>query len=40
MPSLSPEADLPRRRAPERRFAVDRLLPFPFADLPRTRGGD
>ena len=33
----------PRGRAagggPDRRFAVDRLLPFPFADLPRTEAG-
>jgi hypothetical protein len=35
MPSLSPEAAAPER-GPERRFAVDRLMPFPFTDLPRT----
>jgi len=35
IPSLSPEAT-PPERGPERRFAIDRLLPFPFADLPRS----
>jgi len=35
MPSLSPEATAPER-GPERRFAIDRLMPFPFTDLPRT----
>jgi hypothetical protein len=35
MPSLSPEATAPERD-PERRFAIDRLMPFPFADLPRS----
>jgi hypothetical protein len=35
MPSLGPEADLPPE-GPERRFAVDRLKPFPFLELPRT----
>jgi hypothetical protein len=35
MPSLSPEATA-TERGPERRFAIDRLMPFPFADLPRT----
>ncbi len=45
MPTLSPEAT-PAEKGPERRFAVDRLMPFPFADLPRseaemkTRFGD
>jgi hypothetical protein len=45
MPSLSPEATAPER-GPERRFAIDRLMPFPFQDLPRseaemkTRFGD
>jgi hypothetical protein len=45
MPTLSPEATTPER-GPERRFAIDRLMPFPFADLPRseaemkTRFGD
>jgi hypothetical protein len=35
IPTLSPEATAPER-SPERRFAIDRLLPFPFADLPRS----
>jgi hypothetical protein len=35
MPSLSPEAVMPEEGL-DRRFAVDRLLPFPFADVPRT----
>lgn len=35
MPSLAIEPEFPVR-GPERRFLVDRLLPFPFADLPRT----
>ena len=35
MPSLGPEAELPAE-GPERRFAVDRLKPFPFLELPRT----
>ena len=35
IPSLSPEATL-AEDAPERRFMADRLVPFPFADLPRT----
>jgi len=35
IPSLSPEATL-SEDAPERRFMADRLVPFPFADLPRT----
>jgi hypothetical protein len=45
MPSLSPEAAT-SERGPERRFAIDRLMPFPFLDLPRsetemkTRFGD
>jgi hypothetical protein len=37
IPSLSPEAT-PAERSPERRFAIDRLMPFPFADLPRSEG--
>jgi hypothetical protein len=36
MPTLAPEAETPAERGPERRFAVDKLLPFPFTDLPRT----
>jgi hypothetical protein len=35
MPTLSLEATA-TEDGPERRFAVDRLLPFPFLDLPRT----
>ena len=35
MPSLSVESAA-TEDAPERRFAVDRLVPFPFADVPRT----
>jgi hypothetical protein len=34
MPSLSPEAVLPEEGL-DRRFAIDRLLPFPFSDAPR-----
>jgi hypothetical protein len=37
LPSLSPDAEPGQaEEGPERRFAVDRLLPFPFQDLPRT----
>jgi hypothetical protein len=35
IPSLSFEPTFPER-GPERRFAVDSLMPFPFADLPHT----
>lgn len=35
IPSLSPEATV-AEDAPERRFMADRIVPFPFADLPRT----
>jgi hypothetical protein len=35
MPSLALEPEFPVR-GPERRFMVDRLLPFPFRELPRT----
>ena len=35
LPSLGLEAT-PTEDSPERRFQVDRLLPFPFVDLPRT----
>lgn len=35
IPSLSAEGTT-AEDAPERRFMVDRLLPFPFVDLPRT----
>lgn len=37
LPSLAPDAEAPPAdEGPERRFAVDRLLPFPFVELPRT----
>ncbi len=35
MPALATEPQFPPR-SPERRFMVDRLLPFPFAELPRS----
>ncbi len=35
IPSLSAEATT-SEDAPERRFMADRIVPFPFADLPRT----
>ena len=35
MPSLALEPEFPVR-GPDRRFLVDRLLPFPFRELPRT----
>jgi hypothetical protein len=35
MPSLSPNVRT-AAEGPERRFAVDRLLPFPFRELPRN----
>ncbi len=35
MPSQSLEPEFPPH-SPERRFLVDRLLPFPFAELPRS----
>ena len=35
MGSQSPEPEFPPR-TPDRRFLVDRLLPFPFTDLPRS----
>jgi hypothetical protein len=35
MPSLALEPEFPVR-GPERRFRVDRLLPFPFRELPRS----
>ena len=35
MPSLALEPEFPVR-GPERRFLVDRLMPFPFRDLPRS----
>jgi hypothetical protein len=37
LPSLAPDAEAPpAEEASERRFTVDKLLPFPFLDLPRT----
>jgi hypothetical protein len=35
MPSLSPEATIPEEGL-DRRFAADRLMPFPFADMPQS----
>jgi len=35
IPTLSPEAEFSEEGL-DRRFAVDRVLPFPFADLPRA----
>ena len=35
LPTLALDADIPEE-GPDRRFAVDRLLPFPFTELPRT----
>jgi hypothetical protein len=35
MPSLALEPEFPAR-GPDRRFMVDRLLPFPFTNLPRS----
>jgi len=35
MPTLSPETTA-TERSPDRRFAIDRLMPFPFADVPRS----
>jgi hypothetical protein len=35
IPSLGLEPEFPAR-GPDRRFLVDRLLPFPFRELPRT----
>ena len=36
IPSLSPDG-APAEEGRERRFAVDRFLPFPFLELPRTQ---
>jgi len=36
LPSLAPDADAPAEEGPERRFTLDKVLPFPFLDLPRT----
>jgi hypothetical protein len=38
MPTLAPDSK-PEPRAPDHRFEVDRLLAFPFLDLPRTEQG-
>lgn len=38
IPSLSLEPTVPEEGL-ERRFAADRLLPFPFSELPRTEAG-
>ncbi|HXY40249.1 MAG TPA: hypothetical protein VEQ10_11280 [Vicinamibacteria bacterium] len=35
MPALGVEPEFPPR-SPERRFLVDRLMPFPFTELPRS----
>ena len=35
MPALALEPEIPAE-GPERRFAIDALLPFPFAEFPRT----
>jgi hypothetical protein len=37
IPSLALEPTFPEP-SPERRFAVDKLVPFPFKDLPHTEG--
>ena len=39
MPTLSPEATPSGDRAPEERFELDRVLPFPFLDLPHSESG-
>ena len=36
MPTLALEADAARGRARSGASPIDRLMPFPFADLPRT----
>jgi hypothetical protein len=36
MPTLAPDAEPPGEEGPERRFAVDTLLPYPFTELPRS----
>src|SRR5438445_734682 len=38
MPSLTPEATF-ADKTPERRFELDRLMPFPFLDLPHSEAG-
>jgi len=36
IPSLAVDAAPPTEEGPDRRFAVDHFLPFPFADIPHT----
>jgi hypothetical protein len=36
MPSLAIDAEPPGDESTDRRFTLDRFLPFPFADIPRT----
>ena len=36
MPSLAVDTPPPEEEGTERRFTLDRFLPFPFSDLPRT----
>ena len=36
MPSLALDAPPPEDESTDRRFTLDRFLPFPFADIPRT----
>ncbi len=36
MPSLAVDAPAPEEEGTERRFTIDRFLPFPFADVPHT----
>jgi hypothetical protein len=37
LPTLAPEQEQElQEEGPDRRFALDRLLPFPFSDLPRS----
>ena len=36
IPTLAPDAEPAAEEGPERRFAVDRLMAYPFADLPRS----
>jgi hypothetical protein len=36
IPTLAPDAEPAAEEGPERRFAVDRLMAFPFTDLPRS----
>jgi len=35
-PSLAPDAEPPGEESPDHRFAIDRVLTFPFLDMPRT----